>query len=148
MKQYREPGEFQKKQHKVQQSNLSTDTLEHLLQEAYFEETVPEDVNIRLKNQLTCHRVMGTNRISSWWLPATVSTVVSAAFAMILCLLYIIINIKGENFLMPNLLRLLSETWLKIHLAVIAFEIALSWIITIFCIWKGNLVRSAKILLK
>lgn len=145
MEQYREFREYQKKQHEIEQSKLRPDTLEQLLKEAYSTQPVPEDVNIRLKNQLACQSVMGTNRISFWWLPATISTIVSIAFAIILCLLYVIINIKGEGFWMPNLLRLISETWLKIHLTAIALEVAVSWIITFLGIWKGNLVRSAKL---
>lgn len=135
----------QMEENRIQEHGTDSEQLEQMLKKAYSTERVPEEINIRLKNQLACRRVMTTGRVSFWWLPATISTVVSIAFAIILYLLYIIINIKGANSWMPNLLQFVSETWLKIHLAVIALETMASWIITFFGVWKGNLIRSAKL---
>lgn len=132
------------KEDRIQEHGMDSEFLEQMLRQAYSTECVPEETNIRLYNQLACRRVMASGRVSFWWLPATISTVVSAAFAIILCLLYVIINIKGADFWMPNLLQLISETWLRIHLAAIAMETMASWIITFLGVWKGNLVRSAK----
>lgn len=130
---------------RIQEHGADLEALEQMLKQTYTTECVPEEINIRLNNQLACRRVMASGRVSFWWLPATISTVVSAAFAVILYLLYIIINIKGANSWMPNLLQFVSETWLKIHLTVIALETAASWIITFLGVWKGNLIRSAKL---
>ena len=124
---------------------MEQNELEQLLQSAYIEECVPEDVNIRLKNQLARKQAMGESRVSLWWLPAATGTVVSAALGLLMVLGYVIINIHGKSFLMPNLLHLVSEFWLKLHLAGIATEVIVSWIVTIIGVWKGNLVRGARI---
>lgn len=131
--------------HVQKNREISVDIMEDMFKAAYCMDGVPDEVNIRLKNQLACQRAAGTGRFSFWWLPATVGTVISAAFSIILCLIYVLINIKGADFWMPNLLQLASETWLKLHLAALASEILISWIITFLCIWKGNLIRSAKL---
>lgn len=130
---------------KIQKHEADFELLEQMLESAYSTEHVPEEINIRLKNQLACRRAMAAGRVSFWWLPATISTVVSAAFATILYLFYVIINIKGADFWMPNLLQFVSEAWLKIHLTAIALETMVSWAITFLGIWKGNLIRSAKL---
>lgn len=119
--------------------------LEQLLKSAYTEECVPEDVNIRLKNQLARKQAMGESRVSLWWLPAAAGTVVSVAVGLILFLGYVLININSKSFWMPNLLHLVSGFWLKFHLTVIATEVIVSWIVTFLGVWKGNLVRGARI---
>lgn len=124
---------------------MDSDIMEEMLKTVYSMDGVPEEVNIRLRNQLARQKITGTGRFSFWWLPATVSTVISAVFSIIFCLLYVIINIKGADFWMPNLLQFVSETWLKLHLTALVLEILLSWMITFLCIWKGNLFRSAKL---
>ena len=124
----------------------SPDRLETMLQQAYSAESVPAGVNTRLQNRLACREVMTTNSVSFWWLPATISTILSIAFSIILCLGYVLVNIAGANSWMPNLLQLVSEPWLKLHLVVIALEVVISWLITFISVWKGNLVRSAKML--
>ena len=82
------------KEDRIQEHGMDSEFLEQMLRQAYSTECVPEETNIRLYNQLACRRVMASGRVSFWWLPATISTVVSAALAIILCLLYVIINIK------------------------------------------------------
>lgn len=124
---------------------MEQNELEQLLQSAYTEECVPDDINIRLKNQLARKQAMGESRVSLWWLPAAAGTIVSAALGLLLVLGYVIINIHGKSFIMPNLLHLVSEFWLKLHLVGIAIEVIISWIVTIIGIWKGNLVRGARI---
>lgn len=119
--------------------------LEQLLQSVYATESVLEDVNIRLKNQLVRQQAMEESRFSLWWLPATAGTVISVAFGLLLFLAYVIINIKSDGFWMPNLLQLVSGLWLKLHLVFLAVEIAISWIVTFVGVWKGNLVRGARI---
>lgn len=124
---------------------MEQNELEQLLQNAYAKEGVPQEVNIRLKNQLARKQAMEESRVSLWWLPAAAGTVVSVAFGLILFLAYVIINIKGESFWMPNLLQLVSEVWLKLHLIFLATEIVISWIVTFVGVWKGNLVQGARI---
>ena len=127
-------------------SEKSVDELDRMLWQAYQSDGVPEAVNTRLKNQLACKQVMANNSPSFWWLPAAISTVVSAAFGVILCLIYVLVNIWGADSWMPNLLQFISGAWLKIHVAALILEVMVSWIVTIVSMWKGNLVRSAKIL--
>lgn len=124
---------------------MEENELEQLLQSAYATEGVPEDVNIRLKNRLARQQAMEESRFSLWWLPATAGTVISVAFGLILFLAYVIINIMSDGFWMPNLLQLVSGVWLKLHLVFLAVEIVISWIVTILGVWKGNLVRGARI---
>lgn len=124
---------------------MEENELEQLLQSAYAIDGVPKEVNIRLKNQLACQKAMEESRVSLWWLPAAAGTVVSIAFGLILFLAYVIINIKSDSFWMPNLLQLVSAFWLKLHLAFLAAEIIISWIVTILGVWKGNLVQGARI---
>ena len=119
--------------------------LEQLLQSVYAAEGVPEEVNIRLKNQLARQQAVEESRVSLWWLPATAGTVVSFAFGLILFLAYVIINIKGDSCWMPNLLQLVSGLWLKFHLAFLAVEIVISWVVTFVGVWKGNLIKGAQI---
>ena len=124
---------------------MKENELEQLLQSAYAKESVPEEVNIRLKNQLAKRQAMEESRFSLWWLPATAGTVISVAVGLILFLTYVIINIKSDGFWMPNLLQLVSGLWLKFHLAFLVVEIAISWIVTFVGVWKGNLVQGARI---
>lgn len=121
------------------------DRLESMLQTAYQKESVPEDVNIRLRNQIKCREVMGESTISFWWLPATVSTVISAAIGLILVVLYFAFSTAGTESWMPNLVSHISSFWLNINLAVLLFEVALSWIVTFIGLWKGNFRKSARI---
>ncbi|MCM1159457.1 MAG: hypothetical protein NC300_12090 [Bacteroidales bacterium] len=141
-------GQHEEKQIQQTQSGKKEavpDILDEMLQNAYALDDVPAEVNIRLKNQLACKAIVDTGRVSFWWLPATISTVVSSLFGIMLCLIYTIVNIKGADFWMPNLLQMISGAWLKLHLAAITFEIAISWVVTFLGMWKGNLVKSAKL---
>ena len=65
--------------------------LDEMLKAAYSEEKVPEDLNIRLKNQIACREVMKEKSISFWWLPAVLSTILAVAGFSISFLLYMII---------------------------------------------------------
>lgn len=121
------------------------DSLDNMLQKAYQKDSVPEDVNIRLRNQMKCREVMGESRISFWWLPATISTVISAATGLILVVLYFAFTVAGTESWMPNLVSHISSFWLNINLAVLLFEVALSWIITFIGLWKCNFRKSARI---
>lgn len=123
-----------------------TDHLESMLQAAYPKDNVPKDVNIRLQNQIKCKEVMGENKVSFWWLPATLSTILSLAISLIVIVLYCILEIKGADSWMPNLVSHISTFWLKLNLIVLVSEVALSWFITIVGLWKGNFRKSAKIL--
>lgn len=133
-------------QKNMQNTEESLDILDVMLENVYDTEGVPSGVNTRLKNRLECRQVMGTGRFSFWWLPATVATVISVSVGIILCLLYVVINITGAHFWMPNLLQLVSEAWLKTHLLAITMEAAVSWLITLIGVWKGNLVGSARLM--
>ena len=129
----------------MKQKEYSTDDIDAMLYAAYSGNGVPENVAIRLENQLACRRVMDTDKVSLWWLPATISTVLCAAFSIIYCIIYCILNIRGAASWIPNLLQAVSGIWLKIHLTALVLDIAVSWIITFVGIWKGNLFRGAKI---
>ena len=113
--------------------------MEQMLCLAYSGEGVPQDVKIRLKNRMACHKAMETKGLSFWWLPATAATVISLAVAVIVCMLYVVINIYGMHSWMPNLLQLVSEMWLKIHLFALVVEVVLSWLFTIVLAWTLGL---------
>lgn len=130
----------------IQSEGYDDNTFEQLLLSAYSQEVVLNDMKVRLKNRLDCQRVMRTDSVSFWWLPATLATIISFALAGILCVVYVVVNINGARSWMPNLLQLVSEIWLKIHLAVIVLEVIVSWLVTILGVWKGNLVKSARIM--
>ncbi|MBQ4057640.1 MAG: hypothetical protein IJD40_01765 [Lachnospiraceae bacterium] len=130
----------------IQSEGYDDNTFEQLLLSAYSQEVVSNDMKVRLKNRLDCQRVMRTDSVSFWWLPATLATIISFALAGILCVVYVVVNINGACSWMPNLLQLVSEIWLKIHLAVIVLEVIVSWLVTILGVWKGNLVKSARIM--
>lgn len=136
----------QVKKGEMEKENIRLERIEEMLQSAYFTQGVPEKVNIRLKNQIACRQAVEKSSVSFWWLPATVSTVISVAAGIIIYMIYVLVNIKGAYFFMPNLLQLISETWLKLHLAAVISEIILSWLLTFICIWKGSLVQRAKLL--
>lgn len=129
---------------KIQEENARLEQISCMLQRAYSKGEVPEEVNIRLKNRIACQKAAGEGRISFWWLPAVVNTVISAAGACLIYLVYVLVNIKGADFCMPNLLEFISGAWLKLHLVVVIAEMVLSWFFTFICIWKGSLVRGAK----
>lgn len=122
------------------------DTLEQLLQSAYSQEAVSNDMKVRLKNRLECQKAMRSEGVSFWWLPATIATVISFAVAIFLCVVYVVININGVHSWMPNLLQFVSEIWLKIHLAMLGLDVVVSWIVTVLGLWKGNLVKGARLM--
>ena len=122
------------------------DAMDQMLQSIYTEETAPQDMKIRLQNRLACQKAMESGRVSFWWLPATIMTVVSFAFAALLLLFYVMVNLTGSFSWMPNLLQLVSGVWLKLHLLVIVVEVLVSWTFTLIGVWKGNLVKSARMM--
>lgn len=126
-------------------ANANVDSMDAMLHSMYSEESTPQDVKIRLQNRLACQKAMETRGISFWWLPATVMTVTSFAIAAIICVLYVVINVNGSQTWMPNFLQFVSEIWLKLHLIALGVEVILSWLFTIVGVWKGNLVRNAKL---
>ncbi|MCI8507352.1 MAG: hypothetical protein HFJ06_02130 [Lachnospiraceae bacterium] len=128
----------------MQKENADQERISRMLQNAYSIGEVPAEVNIRLKNRIACQQAAGEGRISFWWLPAVVNTVISAAGGCLIYMVYVLVNIKGADFCMPNLLEFISGTWLKLHMAVVMSEMVLSWIFTFICIWKGSLVQRAK----
>lgn len=130
----------------IQSEDFDENKLEQLLQSAYSEETVADDMKVRLKNRLECQKAMQSDGVSFWWLPATLATVVSFALVGILCVVYVLVNINGAHSWMPNLLQMVSEVCLKIQLLLLGLEIIGSWLVTILSVWKGNLVKSARIM--
>lgn len=128
-----------------QSAESNTDSIDLMLHSAYSEESVPQDVKIRLQNRLACQKVMETKGVSFWWLPATVMTVTSFAVAAIIGVLYVVININVSQTWMPNFLQFVSEIWLKIHLIALGIEVMISWLFTMVVVWKGNLVESSKL---
>ena len=122
---------------------MKEDMIEDMLQSAYAKESVPDEVNERLKRELAKRKEKPP--VSLWWMPATAYTVISAALGLILCLVYLVVNIQGSRWLMPNLLQLISEYWLKLNLIFIVLGTAVSWIVTFVGVWKGNLIQGARI---
>ena len=120
--------------------------LDEMLKAAYSEEKVPEDLNIRLKNQIACREVMKERSISFWWLPAVLSTILAVAGFSISFLLYMIISMKSTDCIMPNLVHMLSIGFIQIELAAAVFQIAVSWFITVVGLWKLNFRKRAHIL--
>lgn len=131
---------------RIQEESLQTDMLEQMLSSIYPKEGVPDTAKIRLQNRIACQKAMETGKVSFWWLPATIATTISIVAAAFLCLGYVIVNMVGAHSWMPHFLQFTSELWLKIHLVALSLEMMLSWVITILGIWKGHLVKSAKIM--
>lgn len=119
--------------------------LHRMLETAYRMETVPEDVNIRLKNQIACWEMMREKSISFWWLPALASTVIAVAGFAVSVLICLLIQTKSADFIMPNLTRLLCSGWLRIELVAALFQIGSSWIFTAVGLWKLNFRKRAHI---
>ena len=120
--------------------------LDEMLKAAYSEEKVPEDLNIRLKNQIACREVMKERSISFWWLPAVLSTILAVAGFSISFLLYMIISMKSTDCIMPNLVHMLSTGFIQIELASAVFQMAVGWFITVVGLWKLNFRKRAHIL--
>lgn len=130
----------------IRQRDAGTDSLDSVLQSMYHKEPVSQDVKIRLKNRLECQKAMETGHVSLWWLPATFMTVVSFALSVYMCVGYVVININGAIFWMPNFLQFVSGLCLKVQLTILGTGVLASWLITVIGVWKGNLVKGARIL--
>lgn len=120
--------------------------LHRMLETAYRTGAVPEDVNIRLKNQIACREMMREKSISFWWLPAVASTVIAVAGLAVSVLIYLLIQMKSADFIMPNLIHMVCSGWLLLHLAAALFQIGSSWIFTVVGLWKLNFRKRAHIL--
>lgn len=129
----------------IQTAEQNTDAIDSMLTSIYKEERTPQDVKVRIQNRLACQKAMETKGVSFWWLPATMMTVISFAIAVMICVLYVVININGSQSWMPNLLQCVSEIWLKLHLVVLGIQVLLSWLFTLIGVWQGNLFKNAKI---
>lgn len=130
----------------IPDESVHADMLEQLLQSAYSQEAVTNDMKVRLKNRLECQKAMRSDGVSFWWLPATIATVISFALAVFLCVVYVVVNVNGAHSWMPNMLQFISEIWLKFHLAMLVLEVVASWAVTILGLWKGNLVKGARLM--
>lgn len=120
--------------------------LDEMLKTAYSKEKVPEGINIRLKNQIACKEAMEDKSISFWWLPAVLSTILAVAGFAISLLVYLMIQMQSADYIMPNLVHLISKSWLHIELTVAVFQIGISWIFTAIGLWKLNFRKRAHIL--
>jgi len=121
--------------------------LDEMLKTAYSKERVPEDMNIRLKNQFACKEAMeDKSSISFWWLPAMLSTILAVAGFAISFLVYLIIQMQSADFIMPNLVHLISKGFLHIELIAAVFQIGISWLFTAIGLWKLNFRKRAHIL--
>lgn len=120
--------------------------LDEMLKTAYSKEKVPEDINIRLKNQYACRVAMEEKSISFWWLPAMLSTILAVAGLAISLLVYLIIQMKSADYIMPNLVHLISKGLLQMELIVTVFQIGISWVFTAIGLWKLNFRKRAHIL--
>ncbi|MDE6434802.1 MAG: hypothetical protein K2L07_11320 [Lachnospiraceae bacterium] len=120
--------------------------LDEMLKTAYSKEKVPEDINIRLKNQYACRVAMEEKSISFWWLPAMLSTILAVAGLAISLLVYLIIQMKSADYIMPNLVHLISKGFLQMELMVTVFQIGISWVFTVIGLWKLNFRKRAHIL--
>lgn len=119
--------------------------LDEMLKAAYSEEKVPEDINIRLRNQIACREVMEEKSISFWWLPAVLSTILAVAGFSMSFLLYVIISMKSTDCIMPNLVHILSTGFIQIELIAAVFQIVVSWLVTVVGLWKLNFRKRAHI---
>lgn len=138
--------EYRNLNHLMESDIVNEDKVLHRMLEEAYEDVVPEDVNIRLKNQLACKEVMKEKSISFWWLPAVLSTVVAVAGFTISFLLYMIVSMKSADFIMPNLVHLLSTGFIRIELVMALLQIGISWIFTAIGLWKLNFRRRAHLL--
>lgn len=128
----------------MEQHRIDENKMDCMLREAYGHETVPESVNIRLQNQLKCKEAMKERSISVWWLPASLSTVFAIAGFVIACILYLIVNLYG-NFIMPNVVQMISGSFIKLELIGMIAQIMVSWIVTFIGLWKMNFYQNAHI---
>lgn len=120
--------------------------LDEMLKTAYSKEKVPEGINIRLKNRIACKEAMEEKSISFWWLPAVLSTILAVAGFAISLFVYLMIQMQSADYIMPNLVHLISKSWLHIELAVAVLQIGISWIFTAIGLWKLNFRKRAHIL--
>lgn len=121
------------------------DALDGMLKSLYASETVPDDINIRLQNQIKYKTAMEENGMHIWWLPASLSTVLAVAGMALSLMLYYIIMLAGVDATMPFLLRFVAEGFLKIQFAIAFFQAAVSWLMTFVGLWKLNLYQSARL---
>ncbi|MDO5156027.1 MAG: hypothetical protein Q4D51_08675 [Eubacteriales bacterium] len=119
--------------------------IDQLLVQTYASESVPDGVNIRLKNQIACKASMQEKSISFWWLPATISTFLMIAFCGMTGWLYVILELKKDWFLMPNLTHLLSKGFVYVVCAMALGHILVSWLFTVIIMWKLNFRKKAHI---
>lgn len=138
--------EYRNLNHLMESDIVNEDKVLHRMLEEAYEDVVPEDVNIRLKNQLACKEVMKEKSISFWWLPAVLSTVIAVAGFTISFLIYMIISMKSADFIMPNLIHLLSTGFIRVELVMALLQIGISWIFTAIGLWKLNFRRRAHLL--
>lgn len=120
--------------------------MHQMLEQAYGREKVPADVKLRLENRLACKEVMKEQSISFWWLPALLSTLIALSGFTISAVLYLIISVKSPDFIMPNLMHLISTGWMHIISLVTICQIGVSWIFTVIGLFKLNFRKRAHIL--
>lgn len=128
----------------MEQQRINENRIDNMLKQAYRHENVPESVNIRLRNQLKCKEAITEKSISVWWLPALLSTVIAVAGFVIAFILYLIVNLSGD-FIMPNLVHVVSTSFIKLEWIGMAVQIAISWLVTIIGLWKMNFYHNAHI---
>ena len=126
------------------QHEIDEKRIDSMLKTAYGHGNVPEDVNVRLHNQLKCKEAMNEKSISVWWLPAFLSTVIAIAGFVIAFTLYLVINLN-ESFIMPNLVHVISIGFLKLELLGMIIQITISWLVTVIGLWKMNFYHNAHI---
>lgn len=128
----------------MEQYEIDENKIDSMLKTAYGIETVPEGVNVRLRNQLKCKEAMAEKSISVWWLPAFLNTVIAAAGFAVALTFYLVVNVSG-GFIMPNLVHMISTGLIKIEVIAALIQIAVSWIVTIIGLWKMNFYHNAHI---
>jgi len=119
--------------------------IHQLLVQSYGEGKAPEDVNLRLLNRLQYEEQTKERGISFWWLPAVVNTSVMLGIAIICIVLYVVVNYISSDWIMPNLTHIISKMWLCIVCTVAFAQVLLSWIFTLFSLWKLNLKNKCRI---
>lgn len=129
----------------MQSAQGQRDALDAMLFAAYETEPVPDAVKLRLKNRLAVKELETQGTFSVWWLPAAAATLFAAVAGLLLCIAYVLVNVRGQNVLMPNLLHMASRLWLTIHLAALALCTLSSWAVTAVGLWKAELRQRARI---
>lgn len=92
--------------------------------------SVPDNINISLKNKIYYEASCGKRKIDLWWMPAVINTAIGLAGLIFSFLLYFMIRIGGSHTIIPNIINHLSVLSLKLVIIIACADIILGWLST------------------